>query len=139
MKEEIQKKYIELQLLNQQIKQIQEQYMLMQRQINELAALENNLMELKNTSRESEMFSSLGSGVYVANKLADNGKVLVNVGNGVLVEKELSEAVILVKNQIGELGKAVENIREQLVKASMHNDELTNEVNEMVQKEQGKK
>ncbi|MBI2672472.1 prefoldin subunit alpha [Candidatus Woesearchaeota archaeon] len=139
MKEEIQKKYIELQLLNQQIKQIQEQYMLMQRQLNELAALQNNLMEIKDSNKEPEMFSSLGSGVYVASRLLDNKNVLVNVGNGVLVEKELSEAGNLIKTQMEELTKTMEKVREQLIKASVHNEELANEVNEMIQKEQNKK
>lgn len=131
MQKEVQKKYVELQLLNQQIKSAQEQFILLQQQLNELMNLEVSIIELKDIKKNSEFFSSIGSGILVSSKLTDNEHVLVNVGAGILIEKNINEAVDLIKSQIKNVNVSLESIREQLNNAVMYSEKLTNEVNEM--------
>ena len=135
MKEEIQKKYLELQILNKQIKNVQEQFISLQQQLNELNNLEVSLTELKDVKNNKEIFSVLGSGVFVKSKLIDNENVLVNVGDGVLVKKKLNEALDLVKLQANNISGSIVIIKEELKKAILFNESLTNEINEMVKKE----
>jgi len=135
MKEEIQKKYLELQILNKQIKNVQEQFISLQQQLNELNNLEVSLTELKDVKNNKEIFSVLGSGVFVKSKLIDNENVLVNVGDGVLVKKKLNEALDLVKLQANNISGSIVIIKEELNKAILFNESLTNEINEMVKKE----
>ena len=136
MKQEIQQKYIELQILNQQIKKIQEQFMLLQQQLAELTSLELSLAEMKDVKKDSEVFSSLGSGIFVNSKLSATENVLVNVGAGVLVTKTVDEAVNLVKTQINNINQSQETIKEELTKAVMYSEQLTQELNELASKEQ---
>ena len=136
MKQEIQQKYIELQILNQQIKKIQEQFMLLQQQLAELTSLELSLAEMKDVKKDSEVFSSLGSGIFVNSKLSATENVLVNVGAGVLVTKTIDEAVNLVKTQINNINQSQETIKEELTKAVMYSEQLTQELNELASKEQ---
>lgn len=131
MKQEIQKKYVELQLLNQHIKQVQEQFVFLQQQLNELMNLEISISELKEIKDESEIFSSLGSGIFINSKILNKEKVLVNIGSGILVEKNLIDAVQLIKNQSNVVSTSIENIREQLTKAMMYSEELSNELNQL--------
>ena len=138
MKEEIQKKYLELQILNKQIKNVQEQFISLQQQLNELNNLEESLTELKDVKNNKEIFSVLGSGVFVKSKLIDNENVLVNVGDGVLVKKKLNEALDLVKLQANNISGSIVIIKEELNKAILFNESLTNEINEMVKKENKK-
>src|SRR3989344_3559872 len=130
MKEEIQKKYLELQILNMQIKNVQEQFISLQQQLNELNNLEVSLTELKDVKNNKEIFSVLGSGVFVKSKLIDNENVLVNVGDGVLVKKKLNEALDLVKLQANNISGSIVIIKEELNKAILFNESLTNEINE---------
>ncbi len=136
MKQEIQQKYIELQILNQQIKKVQEQFMFLQQQLAELINLETSLLDMKDTKKDSEIFSSLGSGIFVNSRLADPGNVLVNVGAGVLVTKTVDEAIKLIKVQIENVNKSQEAVKEELTKAAMYSEQLTEELNELASKEQ---
>ncbi len=136
MKEEIQQKYIELQILNQQIKKVQEQFMILQHQLGELTTLETSMIEMRDIKKDSEVFSSLGSGIFINSKLADPGNVIVNVGAGVLVTKTLDEAMHLVKTQITNINQSQEAVKEELTKAAMYSEQLTVELNELSSQEQ---
>lgn len=135
MNKEVQQKYIELQLLNQQIKKVQEQFLLFQQQLGELTSLETSLVEMRDIKKDVDMFSSLGSGIFVNSKIVDNENVLVNVGAGIIVKKSVSEAVNLVKSQIETISKSLESIKEQFVQASSYSQQLTEELNALAQKE----
>lgn len=136
MNQEIQQKYIELQILNQQIKKVQEQFMLFQQQLAELINLETSLLDMKDTKKDSEIFSSLGSGIFINSKLSDHENVLVNVGAGVLVTKTVDDAIKLVKTQIENVTQAQESVKEELTKAAMYSEQLTQELNELASQEQ---
>ncbi|MEK6936747.1 MAG: prefoldin subunit alpha [Nanoarchaeota archaeon] len=138
MKQEIQQKYIELQILNQQIKKVQEQFMLLQQQLAELTSLETSLIEMNDIKKDSEIFSSIGSGIFVNSKLADPGNVMVNVGAGILVTKTVEEAIKLVKVQVENVNKSQEAVKEELTKAATYSEQLTQELNELVEKDQQK-
>ena len=138
MKQEIQQKYIELQILNQQIKKIQEQFLFLQQQLGELTSLENSLAEMKSIKKDSEMFSSLGSGIFVNSKLSNPEQVIVNVGAGLLVTKTVEEALKLVKTKIENVNTSAETIREELSKAASYSEKLSEDLNEMVAKDQKK-
>ena len=136
MKEQIQQKYMELQVLNQQIKKVHEQFMFLQQQLAELTNLETSLVEMKDIKKDSEVFSSLGSGIFVNSKLTDPENVIVNVGAGVLVKKTLDEAIKLVKTQIGNANTSQAAVKEELTKAATYSEQLSKELNELASKEQ---
>ena len=135
MNQEIQNKYVELQLLNQQIKQIQEQFLILQQQLTELINIETSLTELKDVKKNNEMFSPIGSGIFVSSTIKDNDLVIVNVGAGVLIEKTVDEAKKLVQSQMENINKSIEIAKEQFAKASTFSEELTAEIQAMMQNE----
>ena len=104
-KEELSQKYLEFQLLNQQIQQAQQQLQLLTKQITELKTLSKNLQELSKSKKDSEMYTNLGVGVNIKSKLTDIKKLLVNVGAGILVQKTPEETIKIVDKQAIELDK----------------------------------
>ena len=136
MNQELQKKYVELQLLNEQIKKIHEQFIFLQQQLNELSNLELTVTDMKEVKKDSEIFSPLGSGIFVNSKLTNTATVLVNIGAGILVEKNLQEAVNLINFQAKNVHESIESIKTELTKAVNYSQNLESEINEMAQKEQ---
>src|SRR3989338_2449099 len=87
---EMQEKYIELQLLDQQIKQMQKQIQLVEQQVMELSSVKQSLDEIKNIEKGTEVLAPLSSGIFAKAEIKDIDKLLVNVGADVVIEKDLS-------------------------------------------------
>ena len=112
--------------------------MFLQQHLSELSSLEYSLAEMKTVKKDSEIFSSLGSGIFVNSKLSSQDKVIVNVGAGLLVTKTVEEALKLVKTQMENVNNSAENIKEELSKAVAYSEKLSEDLNEMVAKDQKK-
>jgi|TARA_Y100000310_G_scaffold159627_1_gene159224 prefoldin alpha subunit len=108
-KEELEKKYMEFQELNQEVKTIKESMNNLGNQLLELKQLEESLNSLDNTESK-ETFISLGSGIFTKATLEDSKDVLMNVGSNILVKKKTSDSKKLVTEQIQELQKLLQNM-----------------------------
>src|SRR3989338_4487809 len=86
---ELEKKYTELQFISQQMKQIQNQLLLLNNQIQELTHLQQSMTEFKELKDGTEIKISIGSGIYADAILKSNNSLLVNVGAGVVVKKDI--------------------------------------------------
>ena len=110
---------LKLQLLEQEANQFGEQLKVIDKQIEELNLLKENVKKLSN-SEENEMFSELGKGIYIKGQL-DKGNMLVDVGNKILVPKTAEEIGSIVNEQIkkfdevkGEIGNQVNQVNKEL-------------------------
>ncbi len=123
MKQEITQKYVEFQVLNQQIQQSQQQLQMLSKQIQELKALSENTKEISKTKENSEMYTNLGVGVHLKSQIKDVKHLLVNVGAGIFVQKTPEETIKIVDKQVIELDKFCtnlsNNIQEQVKKAEI--------------------
>ncbi len=127
-KEELTKKYIEFQALNQQIQQSQQQLALLSQQIEELKELIKNLKELSAVKENSDMYTNLGIGVYIKSKTKDVKSLLVNVGAGVYVNKTPEETIKIVTRQVVELDKFCVGLDKQVQESIRRAEDLKEEV-----------
>ena len=104
-KEEYQNKYLEFQALGEHIKQIQNSIMELEQQLAELRKLQESLESIENTQLNEEVLVLLGAGTYIKTKLADDKKVIMNIGADKLVDKSINDSISLVKSQTDELVK----------------------------------
>ncbi len=111
---EVQQKYLELQLLDEQIKQLQQQFLQMNQQLINLKTLIDNLNELKKVKIKSNILVPLGSGVLIEASLNDNKNVLVHIGGDGVVQKTVEETQETITKQIGELTKFIEQLDAQI-------------------------
>lgn len=117
---ENQQQYLmQLQMLEQEANQFGEQLKMVGQQIKELSTAKENLIQLRN-STEKEMFAEFGKGIYFKGNL-EQGDLLVDVGNKILVPKKVEEVEKIIDLQISkfkevevEIGKRIEMINQQV-------------------------
>lgn len=125
---EIQTKYMELQILGQQIKQIEQQLVNLNQQVTELKTLEDSLGEVKNVKEKTDFYAPLGGGIFLKSKLEDNKKVLMNVGSKIAVSKTIPEAKEIIKKQIEQIEDITKQMEEQMQQATMQSQVLQEEL-----------
>lgn len=103
--EELQQKYLELQLLGNQIKQLQKQMQATEEQIIELRTVAEGLSELNNAEKGSEMLAPISEGIFVKAALEDTKELIVNVGSDVCVKKTAQEVEDMLKVRLDNLKK----------------------------------
>lgn len=103
MSDEMQKKYVEFQILQQQLQQVYQQIQQIDTQLTELNNVIVSLEDFKNLKPGSEMLVPLASGIFAYAELKQTDMVRVNVGSNVSVKKSIGDTINLVKAQIKEL------------------------------------
>ncbi|GEM_PF-1227345 len=99
---------MQLSMLEQQAREIQQQVSLVNQKINELAVLKISLEKLHET-QEKEFLAPLGEGVFVKAKLEEK-ELFVNVGSKVVVRKSIKDTKAIIDKQQGQL----EEVRTEL-------------------------
>lgn len=130
-----QEMYMEFQMLDQHIKQLQKQLEMMTHQLLELNATSNSLDEFKKIDSGKEIFVPLSSGIFATAGIRDTSEVLVNVGANVAVKKDVASAKKLVQDQMEEIKKIQKQMMEQLEKLTGHAAQLEMKLQEIVSKE----
>jgi len=100
----------------------------------------NSFEALKNLSLDSDTMSlvPLGIGVYVKSAISPINKVLVNVGAGVIIEKNKDDAVNFIEHRIKEFETAAKQLSTQKQQISYRMMEIQNTVNSYVGQMQGR-
>ncbi|OYT32890.1 prefoldin subunit alpha [Candidatus Woesearchaeota archaeon ex4484_78] len=107
-------KYTELQMFDQQIRQLQQQAQVLQQQASELELVKNILDELTKAEPGSESFVTITPGILVKAKIEKVDEVLLNVGSGTMVEKNIPDTKKILDKQINELRKTETDLIAQL-------------------------
>lgn len=133
MNEEVQKKYMELQMLQMQLQQVQKQMQALEQQAEEMDTVTEALDDLNGSDSGSEMFVTVTPGVFVKAKLEETQKVLLNVGGGAIVEKPIPDAKKLVGDQGDELRKMHSELAEQVQKMVARAEKVQEELRKLVE------
>jgi prefoldin alpha subunit len=112
--EELQKKYMEYQMIEQQVKATQEQLEKFEQQLQELDGVKTALTDIKNSKEGTETLVPLSSGIFIFASLANTKKCKVNVGAGVCVEKSIDDTKALLEKQQTEIEKYREQVTQHL-------------------------
>lgn len=129
-KDDVAKKYMEFQILSQQIQQSQQQIQVMSQQVSELKRLSKNISEIAKSKEDSEMYTNLGVGVHIKSQIKDIKNLLVNVGAGVFVKKTPEETVKIIDQQAIELDKYLVNLDANTNQSVEKAEKLRQEISE---------
>ena len=132
MNEDLQKKYMEFQMLQQQMQQVGQQIQALDSQASEMDLVQQALDEFGSAKTESDAFVTLTPGLFVKAKITNTEKVLLNVGSGAVVEKNIPDAKKVIAEQGTELRKLKVELTEQLEKLSEHGAKLQEELQSLV-------
>ena len=117
-KSDVQQKYLEFQIISQQLSQLNQQVQMIDSKINELKLLEEGLDELNSMNTNQEILVPFGPGILVKASIKETKEVLMNVGANVVVKKTSAESKKFIEGQVNELQAALEETEHEIVSLS---------------------
>ena len=133
--QEVKNKYIELQLLTQQIKPLQQQVVLVEHQIFDYNQIMENLNEISNLKEGEEIFTQLNPGIFIKTILKDTKDVIINIGADTVITKDIKNAKEFIEKQINELKKINKDLEDELKKLLVQNQDIQEELQNLIKKE----
>ncbi|MBI2650012.1 prefoldin subunit alpha [Candidatus Woesearchaeota archaeon] len=127
-----QEMYMEFQMLDQHIKQLQKQLEAVTHQLIELAVTDNSLEEFNKISSGKEIFVPLSSGIFAKASVKDTSELLVNIGANVVVKKDVDSTKKLIQKQMEEIKKIQGQMIRELEKLTSHAAQLEMQLQSMV-------
>ena len=124
----LQRKYIQLQLLKQQTQALLDEKKLISERVTEMTMTSNALQKMEYMKKGNEIWSTLGSGVFLRSDVKDTDKVFVAVGAGAVIKGTRANAVKILESRIEELKKADADITAQINKFAEQMNTLEPEI-----------
>jgi prefoldin alpha subunit len=129
---EVKEKYMELQMMQNQARQVQQQVQALESQAGEMDIVQQALDDFAQSKTGSPAIVTLTPGLFVKAKLEETDKVLLNVGGGAVVQKTIPEAKKVIAEQATELRKLQEELSTQLQKLAVNAEKVQNELRALI-------
>ena len=124
----MQRLYLEAQILDQQMRMLQQQADHIEEQMAEFEALKSAIDEFKDVKPGSDVLVPFANGIFVKAKLADNDLFIINIGSQTAVEKDREGAKKLLDEQQANMQEAHIHFTKQLQQFSKRFQELEKEL-----------
>lgn len=111
---QLQEKFVEFQVTQQQISQIQKQLQQLNAQKSEVEQVQQSISELSAIKEESETLVPVCSGIFAKASLKGAKELFVNVGSNVVVKKDSEGVKSMLKKQESEMRKVEEQLTQNL-------------------------
>lgn len=129
---ELQKKYIEYQVVTERIKQLQQQMQTVEQQMVDMLATIQSIDEFSLLADSSEVLVPINNGIFAKAKLKKEDKLLINVGASVVIDKTPEQTKELIERQKMQLEEIRKKIIDMLKKLVDKASALEHELNEML-------
>jgi prefoldin alpha subunit len=132
-KKELGQKYMELQMLDGQIKQVQAQAQALEAQVIEVEKISQALDEIGNVKIGTEIFVPVAQGIFAKAELKDSKNLLVSVGGNATVNKPIPEVKEMLASQITEIRKFQQEMAKQLEKLAFEADKVEHSLTHLLE------
>jgi prefoldin alpha subunit len=141
MKEEekLQSMYLEFQMIDQQIKELEKQSIAINDHVMELMLTNQSLGDMEKIKPGTEILVPLSGGIYAKAELKDNKSFIVNIGSNAMATKDLQSTKELIEDQIKDVKKIQENITTHLQIYTEKAASLEQEMNKVASSAEEKK
>jgi prefoldin alpha subunit len=112
--EEVRKLSMQLRYFEQTADSLQQRLSMLNAALTDLSYANMTLESLQKEKENAEMLVPIGGSSYIRVKLSDPDKVVVGMGSGVSLEKNLPEAKNIVKERLDELERTRQQAQQQL-------------------------
>ena len=129
-KEELQKKLIELQILDANLKALQERANMINQKLEELQKTRNAIEELKIT-KPNKALIPLGSGNFVYGSIENCEEIIVGVGSGVAIKKKRENALEILEKRIKDLENNLNDVLKQSSAFVMQLEKVQQEIEKL--------
>jgi prefoldin alpha subunit len=125
---DMQRKYMEYQMLDEKIKDLNQKKEVVEQQLMEILATIESIDNLSASKDKSEILVPANKGIFAKAVLKKEDRLLVNVGSSVVVDKSFEETKALIVKQKNELEEVMvmikENIRRLVARAALIEKDL---------------
>lgn len=104
----------EIRILEGSLSALQSRLDIVRAAINEVTLAFNTLEGLKNLKEGEETLIPVGAGSYIRTRIADSKKLVMGIGAGVAIEKDVESSVGELKGRLEEMDRARTSIQQQL-------------------------
>ncbi|MEM4615828.1 MAG: prefoldin subunit alpha [Archaeoglobaceae archaeon] len=125
------------------LQQLQKDFELLQRRLVELELIANEYRKaistlefLKTAEKEINALVSFGGGVYAYSDIRDCKKVLLEVGSGIVVEKDVDSALDFIKKRLEEVEKSSADTTNTLRGIVLEASKIQQEIAELSKKKE---
>lgn len=124
--EELQKHMATIEQCKEQLSSLEEQFNLLQNIILEQTRAKMTIDNLSKSKDNLEILMPIGGGAFINATAKKTKKVLIGIGDGLVIEKETKDAIEKINNRIDEFQKAEEKISRivQQVQTELENSTL---------------
>ena len=119
-----------MQMFEQQIQQLQQQLQQTEQQVMELMMVSQALDDIKDVKAGTEVLIPIASGIFAKAELKDCNELMLNVGAGTAVSKDVASTKKMLEKQMDEIRSVqtqfTETLQDLTQKAQTLQKELTN-------------
>lgn len=133
-KDDMAKIAYEMQLYREEAQVIQQQLANLQVNYASTEAAVQTLENLTKIKKDEGMLLPIGSGAYIKSKVESNEVALIDVGAGVIVEKQIPEAVTLLKSKMSEIDSVKDKLQKNFAEISSRMKSLEESANKLMEK-----
>jgi len=139
--EQIRQAYVEVRILENYAEEIRTRLQVVLSTSTELQTTRTAVEELAKTPENTPLLVNLGGGVYGMARMADPTRILLDVGTGVVVEKDVASSLELINRRLEDLEKARASLESQLTNILARLDKSRGKLSELSSsaKETGRK
>ena len=128
--EDLQKKIIEVQILESNLKVLQERATVISQRLEELEKTRSSIEELKGT-KPTKALIPLGSGNFIFGSIESSEDVIVGIGSGVALKKNREGAVEILDSRIKEIEDNLKEIASQSTIIAEQLEKIQEDVEEL--------
>jgi len=114
--QELQQKYMEFQLLGEQMKQTQKQIQVLEEQMTEIVYTQQSLDSIKDLKKGDQILVPVSNGIFAEATITNTEKLIVNVGANTMVQKSVESAKEMLSQQVTEVSNLHIQLHEMLGK-----------------------
>jgi prefoldin alpha subunit len=123
----------EIRILEGSIATLQSRLNIVRTAINEVSLAHATLEGFTKLQDGDDALVPVGAGSYVRMKIADSKKLVMGIGAGTAMEKDVASSIDELKSRIGELDKAGNSIQQQLDQVLARYDQDREALNQLLQ------
>jgi prefoldin alpha subunit len=123
MKDDLQKLVVQFQILEANLKALQERADMLNETVAEIDKTKIAIEELEKT-KPSKSLIPLGSGSFVSGKIENTEDVIIGVGSGVAINKKRKDAIAILDTRLSEFENNLNDITKQMTKTAFELEKI---------------
>jgi prefoldin alpha subunit len=133
-REELESSLLELNRGGALLEALSKQVTLLTASLSELSFTMEAIKKLREAPEGTEILTPIGSGSFVRAKLMPLERVVTGVGADVVVERTPEEALKFLEEKSSEVGKAIQDLREEMARLNQRMEALRPEIEKLLSK-----